>query len=70
VSSCDVKNFILLADKPSRTPKYMYALASGIPILDFGYVEECLTQDKLLDFTPFLLSAGPSQTLKKEVAQP
>lgn len=53
----------LLTNHHSRKPKYMQALALGIPCLSDKWVDACVKADKLVDWTFYLLAAGESSEL-------
>ncbi|KAJ5241105.1 uncharacterized protein N7469_002696 [Penicillium citrinum] len=53
----------LIADMHSRREKYMQALALGFPCLSGRWVEDCITQGRLLDWDIYLLPAGDSMYL-------
>jgi Fungal Rad9-like Rad53-binding/BRCA1 C Terminus (BRCT) domain len=57
----------LIADRHSRKAKYMQALALGIPCLGGRWVEACITANRILDWGPYLLSAGESLELEGAV---
>ncbi|KPI41832.1 uncharacterized protein AB675_5590 [Cyphellophora attinorum] len=57
----------LLADKHSRKPKYLQALALGFPCLSGRWIEACLAQGKLLDWRKWLLPAGECEQLEGAV---
>ncbi|EAW14704.1 chromatin-binding protein RAD9 [Aspergillus clavatus NRRL 1] len=50
----------LIADKHSRRPKYMQALALNIPCLSDRWIEDCLAQNRILDWELYLLPSGES----------
>ncbi|KAJ9265466.1 hypothetical protein DTO212C5_6659 [Paecilomyces variotii] len=53
----------LLADKHSRREKYMQALALGLPCLSGRWIEDCVKQNRILDWDMYLLPAGESMYL-------
>lgn len=53
----------VIADEYSRKPKYMQALALGIPCLSSRWVADCAQSGRRLDWQPYLLSAGFSTHL-------
>ncbi|KAF7507586.1 hypothetical protein GJ744_010256 [Endocarpon pusillum] len=62
------KGFVaLIADRHSRKPKYMQALALGIPSLSGRWIEACVAANTILDWQPYLLSAGESLELEGAV---
>jgi Fungal Rad9-like Rad53-binding/BRCA1 C Terminus (BRCT) domain len=62
------KGFVgLIADRHSRKSKYMQALALGIPCLGGRWVEACIAANRILDWVPYLLSAGESLELEGAV---
>ncbi|KAF4254327.1 hypothetical protein CNMCM8812_000939 [Aspergillus fumigatus] len=50
----------LIADKHSRRPKYMQALALNIPCLSDRWIEDCIAQNRILDWEIYLLPSGES----------
>jgi hypothetical protein len=54
----------LLADKHSRKPKYLQALALGLPALSGTWVDQCLKQVKVVDWQHYLLPAGECKALE------
>ncbi|KIJ69316.1 hypothetical protein HYDPIDRAFT_80042 [Hydnomerulius pinastri MD-312] len=63
----NVDRVFLLSDDANQKPKFLLALALGIPCLSF----EWLTKPKTFssDWQPFLLSAGYSDTLGARISQ-
>ena len=62
------KGFVaLIADRHSRKPKYMQALALGIPSLSGRWIEACVAANTILDWQSYLLSAGESLELEGAV---
>lgn len=60
------KNFsfaALLADRHSRKPKYMQALAFGLPCLSRKWVEVSVKRQRLASWQDYLLPAGESDEL-------
>ncbi|KJZ74005.1 hypothetical protein HIM_06673 [Hirsutella minnesotensis 3608] len=53
----------LIADGHSRKPKYMQALALGLPCLGRQWITACLNKGEVVDWEPFLLCAGSSAVL-------
>ncbi len=53
----------LIADGYSRKVKYMQALALGLPCLAPHWITVCLDRNELVDWSPYLLCAGPSSFL-------
>lgn len=53
----------LIADGHSRKPKYMQALALGLPCLSGSWINACVNKGRLVDWSPFLLCAGQSSLL-------
>lgn len=53
----------LITDVHSRKPKYMQALALGLPCLSWKWVSACVSSKELVDWSPYLLCAGHSQVL-------
>lgn len=57
----------LIADRHSRKTKYMQALTLGIPSLSGKWIETCIAKTSIVDWQPYLLSAGESQELEGAV---
>ncbi|KAL2810209.1 hypothetical protein BJX63DRAFT_423261 [Aspergillus granulosus] len=53
----------LIADKHSRRPKYMQALALNLPCLSDRWVEDCVAKNQVVDWELYLLPAGESSYL-------
>ncbi|KAL3459839.1 hypothetical protein BJX64DRAFT_301003 [Aspergillus heterothallicus] len=53
----------LIADKHSRRPKYMQALALNLPCLSDRWVEDCVRKNQVMDWELYLLPAGESSYL-------
>ncbi|OJJ48461.1 hypothetical protein ASPZODRAFT_61825 [Penicilliopsis zonata CBS 506.65] len=53
----------LIADKHSRREKYMQALALNLPCLAGRWVEDCVAQNRIVDWEMYLLPAGESMYL-------
>ncbi|KAL4915609.1 hypothetical protein BDW62DRAFT_212603 [Aspergillus aurantiobrunneus] len=53
----------LIADKHSRRPKYMQALALNLPCLSDRWIEDCVAKGRVLDWELYLLPAGESSYL-------
>ncbi|KAE8375919.1 hypothetical protein BDV26DRAFT_266887, partial [Aspergillus bertholletiae] len=56
----DVGFACLIADKHSRRPKYMQALALNLPCLSDRWIEDCVAQRQVIDWEMYLLPAGES----------
>ncbi|KAJ5518913.1 hypothetical protein N7453_001335 [Penicillium expansum] len=59
----DVGFACLIADTHSRREKYMQALALNLPCLAGRWVEDCVSQGRVLDWDIYLLPAGDSMYL-------
>ncbi|KAF5867191.1 hypothetical protein ETB97_004112 [Aspergillus alliaceus] len=59
----DVRFACLIANKHSRRPKYMQALALNLPCLSDRWVEDCVAQRQIIDWDMYLLPAGESSYL-------
>lgn len=53
----------LIADEHSRRTKYMQALALGLPCISGRWISDCVTKGIIIDWLPYLLSAGSSSFL-------
>lgn len=55
---------ILISDRPTKTFKYLWSLAAGIPLISYRWLMDCFDSNNLLSFTTscdYLLSAGLGQ---------
>ncbi|KAI9041684.1 chromatin-binding protein RAD9 [Aspergillus affinis] len=59
----DVGFACLIADRHSRRPKYMQALALNLPCLSGRWIEDCVAQCRVVDWQLYLLPAGESSYL-------
>ncbi|KAI6087010.1 hypothetical protein F4821DRAFT_237392 [Hypoxylon rubiginosum] len=70
----DTRFTALIADGHSRKVKYMQALALGIPCLAPKWITTCIARKEIIDWTSYLLCAGPSALLgdaiRSRVLQP
>ncbi|KAI1075662.1 hypothetical protein F5B20DRAFT_375670 [Whalleya microplaca] len=57
----------LIADGHSRKVKYMQALALGIPCLAPKWITTCISKKEVVDWTSYLLCAGPSALLGEAI---
>lgn len=57
----------LIADGHSRKVKYMQALALGIPCLAPKWITTCIAKKEIVDWTSYLLCAGPSALLGEAI---
>ncbi|POR33751.1 DNA repair protein crb2 [Tolypocladium paradoxum] len=57
----------LIADGHSRKPKYMQALALGLPCLGHQWIAACLDKGEIVDWEPYLLCAGSSAVLANAI---
>lgn len=73
-SAEDVGFACVIADKHSRREKYMQALALNLPCLSGRWVEDCIAQNRIVDWEMYLLPAGDSMYLngaaKSRILQP
>ncbi|PCG94324.1 Rad9-like Rad53-binding domain [Penicillium occitanis (nom. inval.)] len=53
----------LIADKHSRRAKYMQALALNVPCLSRRWIEDCVEQNRIVNWEHYLLPAGESSFL-------
>ncbi|KAK0483800.1 hypothetical protein IW261DRAFT_981913 [Armillaria novae-zelandiae] len=53
-----VERLFLLADQHSEKPKYLIALALGVPCIKLQWIEESLEANEVLDWGSHLLEAG------------
>jgi hypothetical protein len=62
-AGCNAGFTALIADSHSRKPKYMQALALGLPCLAQQWITTCLNKGTIVDWQPYLLCAGSSAVL-------
>ncbi|POS83317.1 hypothetical protein EPUL_004787 [Erysiphe pulchra] len=53
----------VIADEHSRKTKYVQALALGLPCLSGRWIQNCISKNTILDWSPYLLCAGQSLVL-------
>lgn len=53
----------LISDEHSRKPKYMQALALGLPCISGRWVSACISKGRIVEWSPYLLCAGMSSLL-------
>ena len=53
----------VIADQYSRKEKYIQALALGLPCLAGRWIEDCVQENALVDWEPYLLPSGESSFL-------
>ncbi len=53
-----LKLAVVIADSHARRAKYLQALALGLPCLHHGFIDDCLREKRIVDYRPYLLSAG------------
>ncbi|KAK4058821.1 hypothetical protein OIO90_000267 [Microbotryomycetes sp. JL221] len=63
----DIDTILLLADRPSTTPKYLISLALGIPCVCAKFVLQSVSEGVRLDWRDFALSSGTLQSLGTSV---
>ncbi|KAK6092962.1 hypothetical protein MT418_006951 [Batrachochytrium dendrobatidis] len=51
---------VLVAQRPTRSKKFIMAVALGIPIVSTMWVQACMNQGSLVDFADYRLSNGES----------
>lgn len=54
----NIARYILISNAPQRTIKYLSALASCVPCVNYKWVEDCAKENKLLKLRKYLLPAG------------
>ena len=57
----------VLADQHSRRVKYMQALALGLPCLAGRWIEDCVRQNSIISWEPYILPSGESSYLGNAV---
>ncbi|KAF6765281.1 hypothetical protein DFP72DRAFT_870613 [Ephemerocybe angulata] len=64
-----IKRLFLLADDHSQKPKYLFALALGIPCISVEWLDRCVEAGEEQGWAPFLLPQGYSSGLKIRLSQ-
>lgn len=59
----EVRFACVIADKHSRREKYMQALALNLPCLSGRWIEDCVKENRILNWEMYLLPAGESMYL-------
>lgn len=54
----------VIADQPSRRAKFMEGLALDLPCLHGEWILQCVSKQRIIDWTPYLLSSGPCRLLQ------
>ncbi|KAJ7046880.1 hypothetical protein C8F04DRAFT_1062013 [Mycena alexandri] len=65
----EVDRVFLLSEDPTHTPKYLIALALGIPCLRTDFVKHAIDTEDLSDWTMYLLPSGFSDVYQSRVSQ-
>ncbi|KAI9064428.1 hypothetical protein FKP32DRAFT_1649987 [Trametes sanguinea] len=65
----DVDRAFLISDEHIQKPKYLIALALGIPCVSVDWVREVVNKQMDIDWQPYLLPAGFSNHLHTRVSQ-
>ncbi|KAL7283385.1 hypothetical protein ACG7TL_002815 [Trametes sanguinea] len=65
----DIDRAFLISDDPHQKPKFLTALALGIPCVSVEWVRNVVRQQTDLDWQPYLLPAGFSEHLETRVSQ-
>lgn len=60
---------LCIAATPKLTPKYMMALALGVPCVSEDWIHEVVKQDKVISWSNYLLPQGICESLKVRVSQ-
>ncbi|KAI0054163.1 hypothetical protein FA95DRAFT_43641 [Auriscalpium vulgare] len=64
-----ISQVFLISDKMNQKPKYLVALALGIPCLSAEFLKSALTSDDVKHWARYLLPAGSSETLNACLSQ-
>ncbi|KAF8212143.1 hypothetical protein K438DRAFT_1806042 [Mycena galopus ATCC 62051] len=64
-----VDRVFLLAEDPTQTPKYLTALALGIPCIRMHFIQHAIDTGDLTDWTMYLLFSGFSECYSSRVTQ-
>jgi hypothetical protein len=62
------REIFLITSAPSRTKKFLLALALGIPIISSSWIRDCIEQKNILDHNGYRLSNGDSIILGQPCA--
>ncbi|KAH9483918.1 hypothetical protein JR316_0003396 [Psilocybe cubensis] len=65
----DIARLFLLADEPNQKPKFLIALALGIPCLSTTWLHESVENNAEKEWTGYLLPQGFSPALKARISQ-
>ncbi|WVO15664.1 hypothetical protein L204_103325 [Cryptococcus depauperatus] len=55
--------------KPLLTPKFMIALAKGIPVISAKWIDDSITKRMVVDWQPYLISSGHSTVTQQMMSQ-
>ncbi|TFK76283.1 hypothetical protein BDN72DRAFT_808621 [Pluteus cervinus] len=64
-----IEQAFLVCDQPSQKPKFLTALALGIPCLHDSWLRESIAQNEILPFPQYLVSQGFNPTLNAVITQ-
>ncbi|KAG6917953.1 hypothetical protein DXG01_017137 [Tephrocybe rancida] len=64
-----IERIFLVADHPSLKPKFLVALALGIPCLKVGWLHDTVSTGEEKDWTAYMLGQGYSEVLSTQVSQ-
>ncbi|XP_021967589.1 protein hsr-9 [Folsomia candida] len=63
----DTESIFLVSDNFARTVKYIYSLAASIPCVSHKWVQECISQGKIVPWESYELNAGWSLESNKVI---
>ncbi|PPQ93283.1 hypothetical protein CVT25_015281 [Psilocybe cyanescens] len=69
VGDAEIGRLFLLADEPNQKPKFLIALALGIPCLSTTWLHESVESNAEKDWLGYLLPQGFSPALKARISQ-
>ncbi|KAI0082615.1 hypothetical protein K474DRAFT_1654725 [Panus rudis PR-1116 ss-1] len=65
----DLDRIFLLSDDATHKPKFLIALALGVPCLSLKWLDMCFDENKELPWQPYLLPAGLCEQLNARMSQ-
>ncbi|KAL4261295.1 BRCT domain-containing protein [Pleurotus pulmonarius] len=63
------RKVFLVSDECNEKPRYLVAVALGVPCLSFKWVEACIKEDTEIEWVPHLLAQGFVEPLEANVSQ-
>ncbi|KAJ8699887.1 hypothetical protein PTI98_002964 [Pleurotus ostreatus] len=63
------RKVFLVSDECNEKPRYLVAVALGVPCLSYRWVEACIKEDMEIEWAPHLLAQGFVEPLEANVSQ-